>query len=167
MSTCQACGLSFADKKALSRVSSFMIDTLSNDTDSLHSTKRLIMRLSSAPTLNARRHSQLRMLCAHIRLIVMDSNVTPAASHLLRKKIFIVIGRPNIHIGVPPAASHLLRKKRFTITGRSDIHPRDTPDPSASAIHVMPYCALQQSWKNIKKCTPSATGVMARFTQKN
>ena len=172
MSTCHICGVSFANNKALYRVSSSIIDstlTLPNDTDSPHSTKRLTMRLS-APTLNARRDSQLRMLCAHTRLLDIHSGVPPAAGHLLRKKSFTIIGRPNMHSGVPPAASHLARKKRLTIIGWPYIHPSDTisPDPSTSAINVILHCALQKGWNNImKKCTPSATCVMARSTRKD
>ena len=125
------------------------------------------MRLS-APTLNANRDSQLRMLCAHTRLLDIHSGVPPAASDLLRKESFSIIGRPKMYSGVPPAASYFVRQTSFKIIGRPCIYPRViSPDPSTSAINVMPYCALKESWKNIKNCTPSATCAMTRFTRKD
>ena len=145
MSTCQACGLSFPDRKALRSVSSSIVDsTLPNDADSLisivHSTKRLTISLS-APALNARRNFQLRRLCARTML-------------------------PNIHSGVPSAANHLLHKKRFTVIGRPNMHHRETISPaqsnpppvqlpslSTSVTNAMSHWALSNDWNGTNgKC---------------
>jgi len=135
MSTCQTCGESFIDKKALRSVSShirprFRRPFLLNSTDLpisiLHSTKRSNIHPSDV-AFSAIRSSLLRRLCARTKLQNTNSGVSYVASRLLRRKRFRAIGGPNIR--------H--REMSLAQSNSPSVQCRTHPNPSTNAINVM------------------------------